>query len=233
MKYSVAYIATLASAVSAAKFLNSNWDVVIGTPFEIKFDGCADGCTIVLQNGISTDLSDVETLTAEAKDGSFTWTPSKLPTDEYNFKISENSDPTEVNYSSQFVIEGDVEATSSAETSTAVSTSAAESTSAESTSSAESTEATTLTTLSTAVTTTEVETTFSTPAATHNGTTPGVSTDASSTKTKGSSSTATEDASSTATETSASTTVPDSGATRMTSSIALIAGAVMAMVYLN
>lgn len=227
MKYSVATIATLASAASAAQFLNAGWDVVIGTPFEIKFDGCDDGCTIVLQNGKSTDLKDVETLTATAKDGSFTWTPSDLPTDEYNFKIIENSDPTDVNYSSQFTIEGDVKATSTAETSTSAATS-----SVESTSSAEST--TEVTTLSTVVSTTEAETTFSTPSATHNGTTPAASTESEASSTAGSSSTATEaESSSTATETSASTTVPDSGATRMTSSIALIAGAVMAMVYLN
>ncbi|KAH6873598.1 hypothetical protein B0T10DRAFT_234631 [Thelonectria olida] len=122
MKYSVATIATLASAASAAQFLNSGWGVVIGTPFTIKFHGCEDGCTIILQTGIFPDLNDVETLTTTAKDGSFTWTPSDLPTGKYNFKIIENSDPTDVNYSSQFTIEGDVEATTTVPTTTELST---------------------------------------------------------------------------------------------------------------
>ncbi|KAH6998046.1 hypothetical protein BKA56DRAFT_664674 [Ilyonectria sp. MPI-CAGE-AT-0026] len=227
MKYSVATIAALATAVTATPhLLNTDYTVVIGTPFTIEFDGCAKGCTILLQNGSSKDLKTVETLTATATGGSFTWTPKDLPTDTYAYKITEN-DTGDFNYSGQFEIKGDVAAT----------TSAAESTTAESTS-AESTEAATstkkATTLSTkAVSTTEEATTISTPASTaHNSTTP-ASTESGASSTAESASTGTEASSTAASATSSSTTVPDSGATRMTSSIALIAGAVMAMVYLN
>ncbi|KAF7543500.1 hypothetical protein G7Z17_g10687 [Cylindrodendrum hubeiense] len=233
MKYSVATIAALATAAMAKPvLLNTDYAAVIGTPFTIKFSGCDSGCTIILQNGNSKDLKDYETLTATAKGDSFTWTPKDLPTDEYNYKIIDNSDETEFNYSSQFTIVGDVEATSTAESTSAESTSA-ESTSAESTS-AKATSTKEATTLSTkAVTTTEEETTISTPAATsHNSTTP-AATSAEASSTEESSSTASDDSSSTSAATTSSTTVPDSGAARMTSSIALIAGAVMAMVYLN
>lgn len=64
MKYSVATIAALATAVTATPhLLNTDYTVVIGTPFTIEFDGCAKGCTILLQNGNSKDLKTVETLT--------------------------------------------------------------------------------------------------------------------------------------------------------------------------
>lgn len=64
MKYSVATIAALATAVTATPhLLNTAFDVVVGTPFTIEFDGCAKGCTILLQNGNSKDLKTVETLT--------------------------------------------------------------------------------------------------------------------------------------------------------------------------
>ncbi|KAJ3470733.1 hypothetical protein MRS44_000832 [Fusarium solani] len=83
-------------------------------------------------------------------------------------------------------------------------------------------------------TTTEEHTTIHTPIASKNATTP-IPTTKKATSTGASS---TEGSETTAAETSAAatgsaTTVPESGAARMTSSLALIAGAVLAMVYLN
>ncbi|KAI8718861.1 GPI-anchored domain-containing protein [Fusarium sp. LHS14.1] len=240
MKYTFATIAAFASvALAQPAFLNSKFDVEEGKPFTIKYSGCEGGCTITLQNGKSTDTKDVEVLTATAEGDSFTFTPGNLPSDTYNFKIKNNEDGT-VNYSGQFAYEGTGTLPSKTEAETsAAETSAAETTSAEETSAPATTEATTLTTISKPVstkekTTTEEHTTIHTPIATKNATTP-IPTTKKATSTGASS---TEGSESTAAETSAAatgsaTTVPESGAARMTSSLALIAGAVMAMVYLN
>lgn len=229
MKFTVATIAALAVAVAAKPaFLNTAFDVEQGEPFTLKYSGCDSGCTITLLNGDSKDLNDYKVLTAEATGDSFTFTPSGLPTDTYAFKITDN-DSGEYNYSSQFEYAGTGAATTAAATTTALTvkdvSSTVESTTAEST--VESTSTTKkATTLTKVTTTTAAETPISTPA--QNSTTPASS---KSTSTKGSS---TEGASSTSAEaTSSVTTVPDSGAARLSSSIALIAGAVMAMVYLN
>lgn len=236
MQYSIATLAALATAVLAVQphFTNTAFDVVEGSPFTISFDGCADGCTIVLQNGDSKDLKDYKTLTASAEGGSFTFTPTDLPTDKYNFKITDN-DSGEYNYSDQFSYEGDAVATTETSSTAVSTTKAATSTTEKATSTTEEATSTTekaTSSTSKAVSTTEKATTLtkavSTPS--RNNTTP-VSSAASSTE--DSSSTATEDSTSTAAETTAATTVPDSGAARISSSIALIAGAVMAMVYLN
>lgn len=236
MKYTFATIAAFASvALAQPAFLNSKFDVEEGKPFTIKYSGCEGGCTITLQNGKSTDTKDVEVLTATAEGDSFTFTPGNLPSDTYNFKIKNNEDGT-INYSGQFAYEG----TGTLPSKTEAETSAAETTSAEETSAPATTEATTLTTVSKPVistkekTTTEEYTTIHTPIATKNATTP-IPTTKKATSTGASS---TEGSESTAAETSAAatgsaTTVPESGAARMTSSLALIAGAVLAMVYLN
>lgn len=238
MKYTFATIAAFASvAMATPAFLNSKWDVEEGKPFTIKYSGCEGGCTITLQNGKSSDTKDVEVLTATAEGDSFTFTPGNLPSDTYNFKIKNNEDGT-VNYSGQFPYQGTgtVPSKTEAETSAAEETTSAEETSAPAT-----TSATTLTTVSKPVsittkekTTTEEHTTIHTPIASKNATTP-IPTTKKATSTGASS---TEGSETTAAETSAAatgsaTTVPESGAARMTSSLALIAGAVLAMVYLN
>lgn len=241
MKFTIATVAALAVAVAAKPaFLNTAFDVEQGAPFTLKYSGCESGCTITLLNGDSKDLSDYKVLTAEATGASFTFTPSGLPTDTYAFKITDN-ESGEYNYSGQFEYEGTgapttAVSTTAASSTTAVSMEAVSSTATEESTTAESTTAESTTTEVTSttkkattltkVTTTTVETPVSTPA--HNATTP-VKSGTSSTKT--SDSTSTGDSSSE--PTSSVTTVPDSGAARLSSSIALIAGAVMAMVYLN
>ncbi|KAJ3512770.1 hypothetical protein NM208_g15278 [Fusarium decemcellulare] len=232
MKYTFATVAAFAAvALAEPAFLNTNWDLVQGQPFTIKFSGCESGCTIVLQNGESDDLKDYKTLTASAEGGSFTFTPSGLPSDDYNFKITDN-DSGEINYSSQFPYKG----TGVAPTETKSATKTAEETKTEETTAPATTEeSTTLTSVTKPVstkekTTTEEHTTIHTPHA--NNTTP-VSTTKKPTKTAEASKTESDSSETTAAETTGASTVPDSGAARMTSSLALIAGAVMAMVYLN
>jgi hypothetical protein len=180
MKYSVATVATLAAGVLAAapEFTNIEFDVEEGKKFEITFNGCDEGCTIVLQNGPSSNLKSVETLTsklrssqpplcfcvfssnsatAEATDGSFIWTPEDLPSDTYAFKIFPTGDETDFNYSKQFEYEGTGSPSSTAASSpasTKATSSSAESTSAESTSAD-----TTMTTSSSAETSSAASTT--------------------------------------------------------------------------
>ncbi|KAF4461360.1 FEM1 [Fusarium albosuccineum] len=220
MKYTFATVAAFAAvALAEPAFLNTNWDLTQGQPFTIKFSGCESGCTIVLQNGDSDDLKDYKTLTASAEGDSFTFTPSGLPSDDYNFKITDN-DSGEINYSSQFPYKGTGVAPTETEETTAPATTE---------------ESTTLTSVTKPVstkekTTTEEHTTIHTPHA--NNTTP-VSTTKKPTKTAGATKTESDSSETTAAETTGASTVPDSGAARMTSSLALIAGAVMAMVYLN
>lgn len=66
MKYSVATAAAAfaAGALAQPSFTNTKFDVVEGEPFELTFSGCDDGCTIVLKNGPSGNLKDVDTLTS-------------------------------------------------------------------------------------------------------------------------------------------------------------------------
>ncbi|KAF5699871.1 hypothetical protein FGLOB1_11120, partial [Fusarium globosum] len=128
MKYTLATIAALASvALAKPAFLNTEFDLTEGKPYTIRYSGCDDGCTIILQNGPSDDLSDYKTLTTSATGDSFTFTPSELPSDTYNFKITDKAG--EVNYSAQFPYKGSYaapsvtkSATATAETTAAVST---------------------------------------------------------------------------------------------------------------
>lgn len=207
MKYSVATVATLAAGVLATpQITNSKFDLEEGEPFEITFSGCEAGCTIVLQNGPSTDLDDVATLTSEATDGSFVWTPEDLPSDTYAFKIYPTGDETDANYSLQFEYEGTGSASSSAATSAA--STKATSTSAETTS-AETTSAET----------TSAETTMATSTSAETSSTPSTTSDSM--------------ASTTSPATSSTTTPPSAAGTTRYSPIALIAGAVAAIAFLN
>ncbi|RBR03797.1 hypothetical protein FVER53590_00977 [Fusarium verticillioides] len=211
MKYTLATIAALASvALAKPAFLNTEFDLTEGQPYTIKYSGCDDGCTIVLQNGPSDDLSDYKTLTTDATGDSFTFTPSELPSDTYNFKITDKAG--EVNYSAQFPYKGSYAAPSVTKSATAT---------AETTAAVSTKESTTLAsvTKSAEETTTVAKPIIPTHAPSKNATTPAAHPTPSKTGSAGG-------------ETSVPS-VPESGASRMTSSLALIAGAVMAMVYLN
>ncbi|RGP67265.1 hypothetical protein FLONG3_8556 [Fusarium longipes] len=207
MKYTFATVAAFATmALAKPAFLNTEFDLTEGKPYTIRFSGCESGCTIVLQNGESTDLKDYKTLTTSAEGDSFTFTPSQLPSDTYNFKITDSAG--DVNYSSQFTYEGSYDAPSvTSATKSAVETTAVE------------TEKTTLTSVTKpAEETTTVAPVVPTHVPAKNATTPV----ATPTKTGGAGETGT-----------GVPEVPVSGANRMTSSLALIAGAAMAMAYLN
>ncbi|CAF3551720.1 hypothetical protein SNK03_000617 [Fusarium graminearum] len=209
MKYTIATIAAFATmALAKPAFLNTDFALTEGKPYTIRYSGCDSGCTIILQNGESTDLKDYKTLTSGAKGDSFTFTPSQLPSDTYNFKITDSAG--DINYSAQFTYEGSYDAPSvTSATKSAVETTAAQTTE----------QATTLASVTKPV---EEATTAKPIIPTHvpvppkNATTP----IATPTKTGGAGQTGVPE-------------VPVSGATRMTSSLALIAGAAMAMVYLN
>jgi hypothetical protein len=215
MKYTIATIAAFASvALAKPAFLNTDFSLTEGKPYTIRYSGCDDGCTIVLQNGPSDDLSDYKTLTASADGDSFTFTPSELPTDTYNFKITDKAG--EINYSSQFEYKGSYAAPSVTKSATATK-------SAVVTSAVTTEEATTLASVTKPATTLEETTTVAKPiipthAPSKNATITPIATPS---KTGGAGG-----------ETGVPS-VPESGAARMTSSLALIAGAVMAMVYLN
>ncbi|KAF5657331.1 hypothetical protein FHETE_10492 [Fusarium heterosporum] len=213
MKYTIATIAAFASvALAKPAFLNTDFSLTEGTPYTIRYSGCDDGCTIVLQNGPSGDLKDYKTLTASADGDSFTFTPSGLPTDTYNFKITDKAG--EINYSSQFEIEGSYAAPSVTKSATATATAPATTAVA----------STTLASVTKPATTVEESTTtvakpiIPTHAPHGNATVTPIATPS---KTGG------------AGGATGVPSVPESGAARMTSSLALIAGAVMAMVYLN
>ncbi|KAK3180938.1 hypothetical protein K4F52_007752 [Lecanicillium sp. MT-2017a] len=107
MKSSVVAVGALATAVLAKpKFTNSDFNVQEDKPFELTFDGCDVGCTIVLQTGPSANLKDVNTLTTTATGSSFTWTPRDLSSGTYAFKIYASDDVASPNYSIQFTYEG-------------------------------------------------------------------------------------------------------------------------------
>jgi hypothetical protein len=210
MKTTFATVAAFASmALAQPAFLNTQFDLTEGQPYTIRFTGCDSGCTIVLQNGESTDLKDYKTLTSSAEGDSFTFTPSQLPSDTYNFKITDSAG--EVNYSEQFSYEGSYDAPSATKSATK---SAVETTAAATTE-----QATTLATKPVETTTADkpIIPTHAPVTPPKNATTP-VATPS---KTGG------------APGQTGVPEVPVSGATRMTSSLALIAGAAMAMVYLN
>ncbi|KAF9776940.1 hypothetical protein IL306_004811 [Fusarium sp. DS 682] len=215
MKYTLATIAAFASvALAKPAFLNTDFQLTEGKPYTIRYTGCDSGCTIVLQNGPSDDLKDYKTLTSSATGDSFTFTPSELPSDTYNFKISDKAG--DINYSAQFTYKGSYAAPSVTKSATATKATA------ETTAIVSTKEATTLAsvTKSAEETTTVAKPIIPTHAPSKNATTP---TAAHPTPSK---------TGSAGGETSVPS-VPESGAARMTSSLALIAGAVMAMVYLN
>jgi hypothetical protein len=70
--------------------------------------------TILLRQGLSGNLQDVETLTTDAKNGQFVWTPStSLPNgNNYALQIKQGG---EINYFGPFTVQG---ASTSASTST-------------------------------------------------------------------------------------------------------------------
>ena len=217
----VAILASVSAVLAKPVLLNSNYNVVAGEPFELKYSGCENGCTITLDNGPSGKLKPFLTLTAEASGDSFTFTLDEdIPTDTYAIRIVDNSDNSR-NFSPQFDVEGSGAPPASSTpvstppASTPASTSAVETTSSEAeTTSSEATSSTTLTSVvtSTSAVTPTPQTTSSNRATT---------------------SSSDEETSSTSTAASTSTTsIADSGATGVQAQLGLILAAAAAVAYL-
>lgn len=213
MKTSAVVLAASATlAMAQPKFLNTNFDVVPGEPFTLKFSGCDSGCKIVLLNGDSKNLKEVQTLVEDVKGSEETITLSdKFTKDVYAFRIVDADG--EQNYSEQFSFDGAEAPSTTAEESTTVeeTSTVAETTSSEETSSAEET------TTSTEMTTTSAEetTTMSTP-------------ESSSTEAETPTSTDSDDAEETD-DNSDSAPDDDGAAVRLGSSHAALAAAVVAL----
>jgi len=136
MKYSAAAVLAFATAVLARpKFTNTNFDIVEGEPFELKWMDAQGAVTIELMTGPDKDrLKPAGTLASTTGEtGSFTFTPSDLGTGSYAFRITDESgDPA--NYSILWAYEGTAPVSSSVSSSASVTTSAETSTETEETS---------------------------------------------------------------------------------------------------
>ncbi|KAJ4163382.1 hypothetical protein LMH87_005116 [Akanthomyces muscarius] len=112
MKFTAATVATavavLATGVLAKPmFTNTVINPQEGEPFTLTFSGCTGGCTITLQTGPNSQaLEDIRTLTTDATGGSFDVTLNNLGSGTYSFKITNNSDGSDPNYSTPFSYTG-------------------------------------------------------------------------------------------------------------------------------
>ncbi|KAH6660127.1 hypothetical protein BKA67DRAFT_530243 [Truncatella angustata] len=127
-------VAVLAGLVDAkASFTNTEFDIVAGQSYTLKWEGGAGPYTINLKDGPSNNLETVETLISSTTADSATITlPSTLTSGTYAFEIIDISD-NEPNYSVQFPFLGSAASstitTSATASSTKVSSSSATSTS--------------------------------------------------------------------------------------------------------
>ncbi|KAJ5763030.1 hypothetical protein N7533_001711 [Penicillium manginii] len=95
-----ASLITLGLAADPLAFTSWPQDVAAGKPVTLTWAGAVPGqpVTLTLRKGSSTHLKDVETITSEAKDGTFTWTPGDnvKEGETYAFQVSQGG---QVNYS--------------------------------------------------------------------------------------------------------------------------------------
>lgn len=234
MKYSVAAVSALAASVVAKPaFTNTVFDVQVNKPFTLTFTGCTSTtCTIELQTGASNNLDDVKTLATGVTGTSEVVTLTKIPSGEYNFKITDAAG--DINYSSQFPVQGDVIASASSSksetsaketnTATAAPTSTAASSSAE--------ESTTLVKSTTAHSTKAANTTTAAPSS-HSSTAKHNSTSAAITTGPSTTTAAETTAAKTSSKPAITTVPPGSAAGRLSSPIALVAGVALAIAFLS
>ncbi|KID77038.1 uncharacterized protein G6M90_00g101430 [Metarhizium brunneum] len=227
MKYAlvISALAALATAAEKPKFLNSNFQIIEGQSFDLKFDGCEGGCTITLQDGPNTNLKDYKVISTSATGGSLAWVPEGVVSGTYAFKITNNANK-EYNYSQQFSFLGTgatATVTPSAASTTGSSTDSA-------TATASSTEASS--TVSITASSTESSTESRTASTTTISTVTSSATAASGSSTTSAPSSATSHSStSTRSTTAATTTVPNAGV--RATPMAFVAGAVAALAYLG
>lgn len=91
---------TLGLAADPLAFTSWPKDVAAGKPVTLTWAGAVPDqpVTLTLRKGSSTHLSDVEVITSEAKDGTFTWTPGDnvKEGDTYAFQVTQGG---QTNYS--------------------------------------------------------------------------------------------------------------------------------------
>ncbi|KAJ6782322.1 hypothetical protein PWT90_08645 [Aphanocladium album] len=221
MKFTAATIAAvLASGVLAKpSFTNSEVNPKEGKPFTLTFNGCDTGCTITLQTGPNSQaLSDIRTLTTDAKGGSYDVTLDNIGSGSYNFKITSNSDPSDPNYSTTFSYTGTGPTSFGSSSSASPTTSGSSSASTDSTSTGSS---------STSSTSGSSSTSSATSSSDSSSTTDSSSTDSSSTSSA--SSTHSSRSSATTSSKATSTTPPGSGAVANLSPIGLVGAAAAAL----
>ncbi|EQL02509.1 hypothetical protein OCS_01784 [Ophiocordyceps sinensis CO18] len=221
MKHAAAVLALFAAASQALSFTNSNFDLVPGKPFELAFEpaeACVAGCIVLLNLGEAGNLKTARNLTESklATRSPFVVQPSlDWPAGRLSFQITSASDATQNNWSVGFTLRDEEAASASGTSSSAVST-ATGVTATNSGMSAPSS------TASTATTSTGVgHATNSSSRASPNTTARNQTTVPSSRAPKPSSTS------------SPASEVPSSGVDRVTASLALAAGVVAAMAYLN
>ncbi|KAF4465827.1 extracellular matrix [Fusarium albosuccineum] len=102
----IIYVALLATLARAVKLTNSDYDVVPGKEFTIKWTEAQGPVTLRLKSGPQSNLQTVEEITSGHSGESFTWAvPSSFDSSQYALEIEDGSG--DINYSVQFPIEGD------------------------------------------------------------------------------------------------------------------------------
>ncbi|KAI9904831.1 hypothetical protein N3K66_001360 [Trichothecium roseum] len=233
MKTAAIFVAAAGLVAARPELLNTSYDVASGQPFTIKYSGCDGGCTITLENGPKDDLKPVQTLTSSATGGSTTVNINEVPTDSYAFRIV-NNESGEFNFSPQFKLDGSAPPDTTTEVVTTT-TEVPETTTTEETTTAE--ETTTSAEETTTVASTTVEETTTVEPSTTSAETTMVTVTSSDTETVTTPASTSSDeetsTSSSADEPEAPTEVPDSSVGRLASPLALVAGAVGAMLFFN
>ncbi|KAL8419682.1 hypothetical protein RB594_002747 [Gaeumannomyces avenae] len=202
----VAALATLAAA--KPKFTNSNFDVVTGKSFELKWTDAKGPVTIDLLTGKAPDgLKPVQIVATGLTGTSLVFdVPKNVPSGDYAFSIRDGEGKEDINYSLPFSLVGT--GSSSTSSSVSVSSTMSSTSSRSTTSSMTSSSATTMVTSSSSASVNSTATTSS-----------------------GSSSTR---SSSTTSSTSPAPTIPNSnGAGKVQSSLALVMVGAVAYAFLN
>lgn len=109
MKFTLASCVAALAAIVAAKpqFTNSNFDVVYGQPFELKWSGASGPVTIELKSGTPPKgLKTLKTLGSGLTGTSLTVVLNDIPTGQYAFTVRDGEGEDNTNYSEAFPIVG-------------------------------------------------------------------------------------------------------------------------------
>ncbi|KAK4198342.1 Ser-Thr-rich glycosyl-phosphatidyl-inositol-anchored membrane family-domain-containing protein [Triangularia verruculosa] len=104
-KVTLTLLATFATIGQAIKLTNSDWDVVAGEAFTIKWTAAEGPVSIRLKSGPSNNLQSVQEIASSHPGESFTWTvPTTLDDTQYAIEVEDDSG--NINYSGQFSVSG-------------------------------------------------------------------------------------------------------------------------------